>query len=339
MTSVAVVGAGGWGTALAVVLARKGVPVTLWARRPEIAAQLGRDRENARLLPGVALPDGIEVTADPRAITAVPREAIVLAVPTRGLRSACAPLTGWRGSGAVLVSTVKGLEHPAGTFPSGILRDVLGATAADLAVLSGPSHAEEVGRGLPTAVVVASGGAETAARVQSLFHTPVFRVYRSADVAGVELAGALKNVVAIAAGIADGLGFGDNALAALVTRGLAEITRLGVACGARRETFQGLAGLGDLVVTCTSRHSRNRALGVRIGRGERLEAILAGMEQIAEGVEACRAASGLAAAKGVVMPITAQTHAVLFEDVSPRRALEGLLSREPGTEDGTADGG
>src|SRR6185503_13652780 len=164
-------------------------------------------------------------------------------------------------------------------------------------------------------------------------HAPVFRVYRSTDVAGVEMAGALKNIVAIAAGIAAGLGFGDNALAALVTRGLAEIARLGAACGARRETFQGLAGLGDLVVTCTSPHSRNRGLGVRLGRGERLETILAGMEQVAEGVEACRAAHALAATRDVPMPITAQTHAVLFEGRSPRQALEGLLAREPGTEE------
>jgi glycerol-3-phosphate dehydrogenase (NAD(P)+) len=334
-----VAGAGGWGTALAVLLAGKGIPVTLWARRPEIARALERDRENTRLLPGVVLPPGIAVTADPVEAMDGPREAVILAIPMRGLREACALLPAWRSTGAVLVSTIKGLEPATHAFPSRVLAEALGAGPADIAVLSGPSHAEEVGRGMPTAVVVASTSGDTAARVQALFHTPVFRVYRATDVAGVETAGALKNVVAIACGIAAGLGFGDNSRAALITRGLVEMTRLGVALGGRRETFQGLAGLGDLVVTCTSPLSRNRTLGTRLGRGEALEAILAGMQQVAEGVEACRAAHALARARGVTMPITAETHAVLFEGRPPRKALEGLLSREPRTEEDPATGG
>lgn len=336
---VSIAGAGGWGTALAVLLAGKGIPVTLWARRQAIAEQLRRDRENVRLLPGVAIPDLVEITADPAAIAAGPREAIVLAIPTRGLRSVSAVIGPWRESGAILVSTVKGLENGTQAFPSRILAEALAAGPADVAVLSGPSHAEEVGRGMPTAVVAASVDPDTAARVQRLFHTPVFRVYRVTDVTGVEVAGALKNVIAIACGIAEGLGFGDNSRAALITRGLAEITRLGIALGGRRETFQGLAGLGDLVVTCTSPLSRNRALGVRTGRGERLNDILSGMQQVAEGVEACRAAHALAVERGIPMPITAQTHAVLFEDRPARQALEGLLAREPRSEEESAVGG
>jgi len=336
---VTVVGAGGWGTALAVLLAGKGIPVTLWARRREIADQLARDRQNLRLLPGVVIPDLVEMTADPAAISGGPRQAIVLAVPTKGLRPACAMLGRWRESGAVLVSTVKGLEAGTQAFPSAVLAEALGARAAEIAVLSGPSHAEEVGRSMPTAVVAASAEPATAARVQQLFHTPVFRVYRATDVTGVEVAGALKNVIAIACGIAEGLGFGDNSRAALITRGLAEMTRLGMALGGRRETFQGLAGLGDLVVTCTSPLSRNRALGVRTGRGEKLADILSGMQQVAEGVEACRAAHALATARGIPMPITAQTHAVLFEDRPARQALEGLLAREPRSEEEPAAGG
>ncbi len=331
--TVAVAGAGGWGTALAIHLAGLGRRVVLWARRPEIAARLAAERVNARLLPGVAIPAGVEITADAARLCDGARDAIVVAVPTSGLRDVADRLTDWRATGGVIVSLAKGFDPGSLRRPTQLLAESLGARAGELGVLSGPSHAEEVARGLPTAVVAASESPATAARIQAVFFSPRLRVYSVTDPVGVELGGALKNVIAVACGVAEGLGLGDNTRAALITRGLAEMTRLGVALGARRETFMGLAGLGDLVVTCTSDLSRNRRLGRRLGAGETLPVILAGMEQVAEGVNACRAARALARDRGVRMPITEQLHAILFEGAAPASALRDLLDREARSED------
>lgn len=328
-----IVGAGGWGTALAVVLARRGHHVLLWARRPEIATEIQRTRENSSLLPGVVLPDQIEVTSDLSRICTQRCNAIVLAVPMHGLRAIARQLNDWRNATSVLVSVVKGLESVTTLRPSQVIHEVLQVAEHELCVLSGPSHAEEVAREIPTAVVVASASPQCAREVQQLFFTPRFRVYTHSDPLGVEWGGALKNIVAIACGIGAGLGFGDNTQAALMTRGLAEITRLGCALGARRETFGGLAGLGDMIVTCTSMHSRNRGLGLRIGRGESLPDILKGIAHVVEGVETARAAWKLARERNIEMPITEQVHAVLFDGKSPSAGLHELLSREARSEE------
>jgi len=332
-TTIAVVGAGGWGTAIARLLANRGHHVLLWVREDEVATAIERTRENAVFLPGVTIPESVQVVRDLAAVADGPRDAIVLAVPTSFLAATAARLPGWAATGGILVSVAKGLDHDTGRRPSQLVSAALGVPADRIGAISGPSHAEEVGRDLPTAVVAASESSGTAARIQQLFFTPRFRVYAQTDLAGVELGGALKNIVAIACGIADGLGLGDNTQAALVTRGLAEITRLGAAMGARRETFMGLSGLGDLVVTCTSVHSRNRRVGRKLGKGERLRDILAGMAQVAEGVGACRSAWKLAREHGIRMPITEQTHRVLFEEIPAGRALEDLLSRDARSEE------
>lgn len=329
--SVAVVGAGGWGTALSMVLAWKGTDVLLWAREPEVVDAISRHRENRLFLPGVEVPPNVTVTGDLSGIAG--HANVVMAVPSHGLRDVASRLSGCAKAGTVFTSVTKGFEVGTGLRPSEIIRQVLDVSEEAVCVLSGPSHAEEVSRGVPTAVVAASAGAATAARVQKLFFAPRFRVYTHTDPLGVELGGALKNIIAIACGIGAGLGFGDNTQAALVTRGLAEITRLGCALGARRETFGGLAGLGDLVVTCTSRHSRNRRLGARLGAGETLDGILQGMADVAEGVRACQAAVGLARQRGVPMPITEEVHGVLFEGRRPAEALASLLSREARSEE------
>jgi len=330
---VNIVGAGGWGTALAVLLARKGIRVLLYARRPEIAAEIAVARENRRLLPGIRFPDGVTVTADISRITEEKADAIVMAVPSHGLRAVAVRLKEWRKSSGIVMSVVKGLEEDTLLPPSGILKEAMGVEAGQFCVLSGPSHAEEVAREIPTAVVAAGSVPATVELVQKVFHTPRFRVYTRSDVTGVELGGALKNVIAIACGVGDGLGFGDNTRAAIITRGLAEITRLGVARGARRETFWGLAGVGDLVVTCDSAWSRNRGLGLRIGRGESLDAILTDMQQVAEGVHASRAACRIARSLGVEIPITEQVRSVLFEGKPPSQGMKELLSREARSEE------
>ena len=326
---VAVIGDGGWGTALAILLAGRGVPVRLWSREPDYAEEMARTRRNPRFLPGVPIPAGLTVTGD--AAEALEGAALaVSAVPTQFVRPT------WRAVARALpprvpiVSVSKGLELRTLRRPSEVLAEVAGRRP--LAVLSGPSHAEEVARGMPAAVVAASRSPRLAREVQALFSTERFRVYRSADVAGVEIAGAAKNVVAVAAGICDGLGLGDNAKAALVTRGAVEIARLGAALGARASTFHGLAGVGDLIVTCASRHGRNRAVGERLGRGESLDSVLAGMEMVAEGVPTTRALVRLARRAGVEMPIAAEVERVLFRGKDPRRALTDLMLRAPKSE-------
>lgn len=323
--SVAVLGDGGWGTALALLLYGYGHDVRLWSAFPEYAAELRRRRENVKFLPGITLPAGLRVTASGReALTGV--DLAVVAVPTRYLRRTLRRLRPAVPQDLPVVSGTKGLEGRTLKRPSEVVVEVLGVKR--VAVLSGPSHAEEVARGLPASVVAASRWRRLAQRVQELLSGPTFRVYTSSDVVGVELGAAVKQIIAVAAGIGDGLGLGDNAKAALMTRGMVEIARLGVALGAQRKTFAGLSGIGDLITTCISRHSRNRAVGEAVGRGRSLNDVLGEMEMVAEGVDATRAVRGLARKLGVEMPITEQVYQVLFRGKEPLRAVTDLMLRQ-----------
>jgi glycerol-3-phosphate dehydrogenase (NAD(P)+) len=332
LAEVAVLNAGGWGTALAVVLARAGHSVRLWTRRPEQAALLASSRVNEAYLPGVTLPDSVKPTNDLQAAVAG-CEAVVIVPISAGLRELAHRLGPLLPDDALVVHGTKGLERETLLRLSQVVESELRpAHQGRVAALSGPTHAEEVGRGIPTAAVVASPDQASATALQALLSGRSFRVYTNADIVGVELCGALKNVVALATGVGDGLGGGDNARAALLTRSIAEIGRLVVAAGGRAETVAGLAGVGDLVATCTSRHSRNRRAGEQIGRGVPLERVLAASPQVVEGVPATRAALALAARYGVSMPIAEQAHAVLFEGRDPRHALAELMSRDPTAE-------
>ena len=330
MRDVAVLGAGSWGTALAVLLAPR--EPWLWDHRPERATALQGSRQNPHYLPGVTLPDAVRVTSD-LATAATTSAVIVTAVPSHALRGLARRLAALaRPSQQIVVNVAKGLEQSTGKRMLEVLAEELPHPSEHLVCLVGPSHAEEVARGMPTTVVVTGHDEHVLRTVQGLFTTDSFRVYTNTDALGVELAVALKNVIAIAAGVCDGLGFGDNSRGALLTRGLAEMTRLGVALGARAETFAGLAGLGDLVTTATSRHSRNRNLGEAIGRGRSLEAALAELGQVAEGVRTTRAALDLARAHGVEMPITSEVHEILFAGKDPRLAIRDLMLRAPKSE-------
>lgn len=323
MSHTLVLGDGGWGTALALSLQRAGRAVTVWSVDPDYCAEVARTRQNRKFLPGVTIPQEIRWSAD-SAAAADGADEYYAVVPTQYLRAALARFGG-RLQGLPAVSAAKGLELHSFRRPSQILAEE--AAPRTLAVLSGPSHAEEVARGLATTVVAASPDAEFAARTQERLGSESLRVYTSDDPLGVELGGALKNIIAVAAGVADGLGLGDNAKAALVSRGLMEIARFGERLGARRETFYGLSGAGDLMVTCYSRHSRNRALGERVARGEALPAILAGSETVAEGVWTCQAVVEQLRRMDLEMPITQQLHALLFEGLEPRQAVRELMLR------------
>jgi glycerol-3-phosphate dehydrogenase (NAD(P)+) len=323
--SCAVIGAGAWGTALANVLAKNGHPVTLWAREPDVAADVNHNRENRRFLPGVCVTEGVVATgAIDDALGGA--ELVIYVAPSHALREVVASGARSVRSEAVLVVASKGIER--GSLE--IMSDVVGGTLPShpVVALSGPTFAAEVANGQPTAVVAASTNLAAAEFVQRALSSDVFRVYTHDDVIGVELGGALKNVMAVATGIADGLGLGFNSRAALITRGLAEMTRLGVALGASQATFAGLAGLGDLVLTCTGALSRNRALGIEIGKGSTLEQALAGKDTVAEGVLNTISARALAEREGVDMPIVHAVHRILFERQSPRGAIAELMTRE-----------
>ena len=324
---IAILGSGGMATACAVLLSeRSRCEVRIWTRTAERAAELVRDGENRKLLPGVPLPSGVVVTHDVAAAVA-DADLAVAAIPTRFLRETLTPLAGQVPAGLPVVSVAKGLEVGTLMRPSQILVDVLGPR--DVAALGGPSHAEEIARRLPAGVVAASATKSLADGVQNLFNTDRFRVYTNPDIVGVELAGAIKNVIAIAAGICDGLGFGDNAKSGLVTRGLVEMTRFGTALGADAETFHGLAGLGDLVTTCFSRHSRNRHVGECLGKGQPLEQIVAEMNGVAEGITTTRGLIELAAERNIEMPIAAEVYAVLFANKPAAEATASLMHRPP----------
>jgi glycerol-3-phosphate dehydrogenase (NAD(P)+) len=320
---VCVVGLGGWGIALSILLHRKGFAVSAWGHPTAGVDDVAKARESIRFLPGVQIPAEIAISGSPDAL----RDAglVVLAVPAQHIRGVLASLKAAWPAGAPVVSVAKGIEVETGLPPSGIVRSAL--AGVPLAVLSGPSHSEEVARGLPASVVAASADAALAKRVQDAFMGERFRVYTSADVAGVELGGALKNVIAIAAGICDGLRLGDNAKAALLTRGLVEMTRYAAAHGADPRTLYGLAGLGDILTTAYSPHGRNLAVGRRIGAGERLDGILKGMVQVAEGVWTAKAVRAAARAKGIGMPITEVVCDILYEGKLPAAAVKELMTR------------
>lgn len=324
---IAVIGAGSWGTALANLLAKKGDDVTLWAYEADLAARLPATRVNELYLDGIVLDERLRYTDD-LAGAVRGREAVVLVSPSQVLRRVLEQLRPALPADCLLVSAAKGVENDSLLLMSEVLAEVLGPdAAARSAYLSGPSFAREVALELPTAVAIAADDADIAARAQQLFFTDYFRVYTNPDVIGTELGGALKNVIALAAGVSDGLGFGHNARAALINRGLVEMARLGIAKGARQETFAGLAGMGDLVLTCTGDLSRNRSVGIELGRGRKLAEILAGMRMVAEGVKTTLSAWQLAEKLGVAMPITEQMYRILYEDKPPREAVSDLMLR------------
>jgi glycerol-3-phosphate dehydrogenase (NAD(P)+) len=323
MTTFAVLGSGGWGTAVAVLLAQNPAHrVRLWSAHADNAVKLHASRENARLLPGVRIPDSVEITAgEAEAVDSA--DCWVTAVPTAYLRATLGRFTAVRAADAPVVSLTKGLEVATFRRPSEIIGELL--KTESVAVLSGPSHAEEVARGMPTSLVVAADGG-LAAWVQRRFATDRFRVYTNGDLIGVELAGALKNVIGIAAGVCDGLGFGDNAKAALLTRGLVEMTRFGVAHGAEPATFHGLAGTGDLITTCFSPHGRNRRVGYRLGKGEPLADVLAG-PMVAEGVLTSKSVFERTTRSGIDAPIMTGVYQMLHEGKPPPAVVQDLMTR------------
>jgi len=323
---ITVLGAGAWGTALAKILQENGNAVTLWDKNTPTLDEIQRGR-NERYLPGVALPADWKTQADFKKAIGV-AEGVVLAVPSQAFREVSAKLKGHPG---IFVSVTKGIEFETGDTMSRILREI--APANRVVALSGPSFAREVALGIPTTIVCACESDGTAKTVQGLFHRPEFRIYRSTDIVGVEYGGALKNVIAIAAGVGDGLGYGDNTKAGMVSRALSEMRRLGVACGAQAETFSGLSGLGDLMLTCFSKQSRNRDLGERLGRGESIETIQASHPKLAEGYPTARSAHRLAQEKKVATPIIDEVHAMLYEAKNPMQAVRDLISRAFKAED------
>ncbi|MBI2872868.1 MAG: NAD(P)-dependent glycerol-3-phosphate dehydrogenase [Chloroflexi bacterium] len=329
MAHVAVIGTTGWGTTLAVILARREIPVALWARTGEEAERLGRDRQHAQRLPGVPFPPTLTVTASVAEALAK-ANLVVYAVPSNWLRWNVQATAAHLPRRCLVLAACKGLERDTSKRMSQVLAEELSPRQQGaICVLSGPNLALEIAAGKPASTVVASEREETAVKAQETLNSTSFRVYTNTDVTGVELGGALKNIVAIGAGISDGLGYGNNAKAAFITRGLAEITRLGVAAGANPLTFAGLAGLGDLVATCNSSLSRNRHVGEQLARGRKLEEVLASMHQVAEGVDTTAAALGMARGLGVEMPIAEVTYRVLFEGLDIHHAIAELMGRAP----------
>jgi glycerol-3-phosphate dehydrogenase (NAD(P)+) len=325
-TSVGVIGSGSWGTALALVLQGNGLPVIVWGNNAEHIAEMRTKHENIPYLPGIPLPESLRLTDQLEDLCNC--DLLLLVTPSKAVREVASRLYAVKPrADAVLLSCTKGVERGSGLRMSEILAEYF--PSSPLAVLSGPSHAEEVARKRPTCVVIASKDAALAQRLQKAFSAPYFRAYTNDDVAGVELGGALKNVYALAAGVCDGLGLGDNAKAALLTRALVELGRIGAALGGRRETFMGLGGVGDLMVTCFSKQSRNRAVGERLGRGERLADIVSSMQMIAEGVPATYSTYECIKKLGVDAPIVEQVKAILDGALAPGEALAQLLNRDP----------
>lgn len=325
MSEVGVIGAGSWGIALASLLYKNGHQVTVWSALPDEIEMLKANHEHMDKLPGVKLPKEMDFTTDLKeAVTG--KEVLVLAVPSPFTRSTASKMREFVIPGQVIVNVAKGVEEHTLMTLSEIVEEEI--PKAQVAVLSGPSHAEEVGKGIPTTIVVGAKRRATAEMLQKLFMNDVFRVYTSSDVLGMELGGALKNVVALAAGIADGLGYGDNSKAALITRGIAEITRLGVAMGARPETFGGLTGIGDLIVTCASMHSRNRRAGILIGQGKSMEEAMKEVKMVVEGVYSAKAAMELAKKYDIQIPIIEQVNKILFEQKPADEAVRDLMLRD-----------
>lgn len=325
MADISIIGAGSWGTALAVLLHNNGHKITVWSIMESEIEMLKREHEHKEKLPGVKLPEDMVFTTNLEE-TVQNKDVLVLAVPSPYTRDTSHSMAPYVREGQIIVDVAKGIEERTLMTLSQIIEEEI--PQAEVAVLSGPSHAEEVGRGIPTTIVVAAKKKETAEYLQNIFMNQVFRVYITPDVLGVELGAALKNVVALAAGIADGLGYGDNTKAALTTRGIAEIARLGLAMGGRIETFSGLTGIGDLIVTCASMHSRNRRAGILIGKGYTMEQAMDEVKMVVEGVYSAKAAMGLAEKYQVQLPIIEQVNAVLFEGMPVDEAVKNLMLRD-----------
>lgn len=325
MSKVSVIGAGSWGTALAILLEKNGHQVTLWSHREEEAKELAKSREHKSKLPGVEIPEGIEIIGNLESALRE-KDVIVFAVPSVAVRSTAKKVAPYVKEGQLIVNVAKGIEETTlMTLTDIIEEEIPGAKGC---VLSGPSHAEEVSRGLPTTCVVGAKDKETAEFLQNIFMSPVFRVYISPDILGIELGGALKNVIALAAGTADGLGYGDNTKAALITRGITEIARLGIAMGAKADTFYGLSGIGDLIVTCASKHSRNRKAGYLMGQGRNMQQAMDEVNMVVEGVYSAKAGLALSQKYKVEMPIIGQVNKVLFEGKAPADAVRELMVRD-----------
>ena len=325
MAKIGIIGAGSWGIALAVLLHNNGHTITVWSALPQEIEQLKACHEHKEKLPGVKLAEDILFTTDlSNAVKEM--DILVLAVPSSFTRETAHRMAGFVENGQIIVNVAKGIEEATLMTLSQVIEDEI--PQADVAVLSGPSHAEEVGKGIPTTIVVGASSRATAEKIQNIFMSDVFRVYTSPDVLGIELGAALKNVVALAAGIADGLGYGDNTKAALITRGMAEISRLGMAMGGKFETFSGLSGIGDLIVTCASMHSRNRRAGILIGQGKTMEEAMAEVKMVVEGVFSTKAAMALAEKYHVELPIIEQVHEVLFCGKAAADAVKDLMIRD-----------
>ena len=325
MAAVGIIGAGTWGTALAVLLNNNGQDVTIWSAFDTEIQEMSRTRRHKNL-PEVVLPDPIQMTADLRTAMAE-KDMLIMAVPSVYVRSTAAKMKEYLRYGQIVVDVAKGIEEQSLMTMSQVIEEEL--PLAEVAVLSGPSHAEEVSRRLPTTCVAAAHRKKTAEFMQSVFMSPVFRIYTSPDMLGVEIGAALKNVIALAAGTADGLGCGDNTKAALITRGIAEIARLGIAMGGKQQTFYGLSGIGDLIVTCASMHSRNRRAGILIGKGYTMDEAMKEVQMVVEGVYSAKAGLLLAQKYGCDMPIVSQVNQVLFDGKSPKEALADLMMRDP----------
>ncbi len=330
MANIAVIGAGSWGTAISNLLAKSGNTVTLWGRDPELMDTINATARNPRYLKDIELPSKVEATSD-IAQAVRDKEFIVVAVPSHAMRSMMQKMSAHITGQPIIVSLTKGMEQGTLLRMTQIISELIGG--AKVGVLSGPNHAEEVSLSIPSATVVASDDDEVTVRLQKLFMTPTFRVYINKDVIGVELAAATKNVIAIAVGISDGLGYGDNARAGLMTRGLAEMTRLGVALGARPMTYAGLAGIGDLVATCTSRHSRNRAVGESVAKGKSVEESQAATGMIAEGIKTAEVLRSLAERAKLEMPITQSVFDVIYREKNPSTCVRELMNRGPAEEE------
>lgn len=325
MSKVSVIGAGSWGTALAILLEKNGHEVTLWSHREEEAKELAKSREHKSKLPGVQIPERIEITGNLESALQA-KDVLVFAVPSVAVRSTAKKVAPYVKKGQLIVNVAKGIEETTlMTLTDIIEEEIPGAKGC---VLSGPSHAEEVSRGLPTTCVVGAKDKETAEFLQNVFMSPVFRVYISPDILGIELGGALKNVIALAAGTADGLGYGDNTKAALITRGITEIARLGIVMGAKADTFYGLSGIGDLIVTCASKHSRNRKAGYLMGQGRSMQQAMDEVNMVVEGVYSAKAGLALSQKYKVEMPIIEQVNKVLFEGKAPAAAVKELMVRD-----------
>ncbi len=323
MSAISVIGSGGWGTAIAVMLCKNGHDVKLWSFFKEESEELKKNRENKRFLPGIKIDEKIYLTSDIKECSDA--DVIVMASPSHAVRNTAKILAGVVSDGQIILNIAKGIEEDTYKTMSEVIKEEI--PNCHIAVMSGPSHAEEVSRGIPTTNTVASADMEIADYIQNIFMNPSFRIYTNPDVKGVELGGSLKNVIALCCGILDGMGLGDNTKAALMTRGLVEMKRLGVSLGARAETFNGLSGVGDLIVTCTSMHSRNRRAGILIGRGKSLAEAQKEVNMVVEGVKTCRAAKELADKVGVEMPIVNEAYKVLFEGEDVNKAVSNLMGR------------